>query len=551
MVIYPEMFSIKPNTDVTKCFRNLFNTISEAGAKKSLLLPHGNYVFQSKNADGRELYITNTVAENEFKKDEVKNMHKIALDLRNINDLEIDGNGSTLIIDGVMTNMVIENCNNITVKNLTIDTAFPNVHKVTVTKASPFYITFEVDKESKYIEENGKYYWVGTDYKLGFLDFCESGWWMVTAKPDNFNHTVRNGTHPFQGVSSLKETAPGVFSARFISPKDYVKGQIFYFYPCRRTNVGIFVDKSKNIKFENVKQHYNNSLAFVAQNSEYITLDGVDFSPREGREVDFCSCADFAQFCMCRGKIRVLNSNFDNAGDDVVNVHGFHFEIVESNKDKMTVKFRHPQSYGFECIRPGDIIAFIDPKTLLEVGQTKVIEAKLRDKYFYDLTLTTFDPPLKKGGFAENVSACPDFEFSGNTLNRIVTRGVLVTTRGKVLIENNRFLNTGMSGILIADDASSWYESGFVKNVTIRGNAFMNCDENAILIAPEIKKYGGPVHRNILIENNLFILNNTHALNAEACDNVVLKNNVYKGKAKYNKCVFTDNVSNLVSDEPK
>ena len=29
-----------------------------------------------------------------------------------INDLEIDGNGSRIIIDGKMTNMVIENCNN-------------------------------------------------------------------------------------------------------------------------------------------------------------------------------------------------------------------------------------------------------------------------------------------------------------------------------------------------------------------------------------------------------------------------------------------------------
>lgn len=548
MVIYPEMFSVKPEAEVTKGFRNLFNTISEAGTKKTLLLSHGNYVFQSKNAQSRELFISNTMAEDEYFEDEVPAERKIAVDMRNVNDLEIDGNGSRFIIDGQMTNLVIENCKNITIKNLTIDTVQPNVHKVTVTKASPFYINFEVDGDCKYVFENGEYYWVGPDYKMGFLDYRETGGWFLTARPENYSHIVRNGTHPFYGASSLKETAPGVFSVRFLVPKDYEKGQVFWFYPCRRKEAGIVISNSKNIKLENVRQSFNYSLALVAQNSENIYLDGIRFTPDENREADLCSFADFLQFSMCRGKISVKNSFFDCAGDDTVNVHGFYFKIVDSNKDKMTVKFCHPQSYGFECIRSGDIISFIDPKTLLEAGRTKVLEATLRDKYYYDLVLMTYEPPLGVGGFIENYSANPDFEFSDNTVNRIPTRGMLVTTRGKVVIENNRFLNTGMSGIYISGDASSWYESGAVTDVTIRRNAFMNCADNAILIAPEIKKYAGPVHKSFLIENNFFLLESSHALNANACKEIVLKNNIYKGKAKYNKPVITKNVLNLTED---
>lgn len=548
MVIYPEMFSVKPEAEVTKGFRNLFNTISEAGAKKTLLLSHGNYVFQSKNAQSRELFISNTMAEDEYFEDEVPAERKIAVDMRNVNDLEIDGNGSRFIIDGQMTNLVIENCKNITIKNLTIDTVQPNVHKVTVTKASPFYINFEVDGDCKYVFENGEYYWVGSDYKMGFLDYRETGGWFLTARPENYSHIVRNGTHPFYGASSLKETAPGVFSVRFLVPKDYEKGQVFWFYPARRKEAGIVISNSKNIRLENVRQSFNYSLALVAQNSENIYLDGIRFTPDENREADLCSFADFLQFSMCRGKISVKNSFFDCAGDDTVNVHGFYFKIVGSNKDKMTVKFCHPQSYGFECIRSGDIISFIDPKTLLEAGRTKVLEATLRDKYYYDLVLMTYEPPLGVGGFIENYSANPDFEFSDNTVNRIPTRGMLVTTRGKVVIENNRFLNTGMSGIYISGDASSWYESGAVTDVTIRRNAFMNCADNAILIAPEIKKYAGPVHKSFLIENNFFLLESSHALNANACKEIVLKSNIYKGKAKYNKPVITKNVLNLTED---
>lgn len=551
MVIYPESFSLKPNIEATVGFRNLFNTTSQTAIHKTLTLVKGNYVFCSKNADTRKMYISNTIAAEEYSKDEPLNMHKTAVVIENVKDMEIDCCDSNFIMDGVMTNILIKNCEKIKLKNLNIETVNPNVHKITILKASAFYVTFKIDDSGKYGEENGEFYWYGTDYKLKFTDYKNRGWWMATARPSNFYHLKRNDSHPLSGATVIKQIADRVFTARFIIPKDYEAGQVFYLFPCVRKEVGIFIDGSKNIVLENVKQRFNNSLALVAQNSENITLQNVDFSPNPDAEVDFTSIADFMQFSMCRGRIKVLDSNFDAAGDDACNVHGFHFKIIKANKDNITVKFCHPQSYGFECIREGDTIAFVDPKTLLEVGRSKVLHATLRDEYYYDLVLSTYDPPLGVGGVIENISACPDFEFVGNTINRIVTRGVLVTTRGKVRIENNKFLNTGMSGILISNDASSWYESGPVRDVVIRGNAFMNCEENAILIKPENRKFAGPVHKNIVIENNLFIINNTYALNVSDSSDIVMRDNVYKGRPANYRWVNSKNTVNIVTDCPK
>lgn len=551
MVIYPESFSVKPNTEATVSFRNLFNTTSQTAVRKNLTLLHGNYVFLSKNADKREMYISNTVGEEEYKENEPKNIHKTAVVIEDVKNMEIDCNDSTFIMDGKMTHIMFKNCHNITLKNLTIETVLPDVHKMTVLKASPFYVTFEIDSTGNFKEEDGKYYWYGTDYKMKLTDFQNRAFWMPTAKPDNYSHIKRSDRHPLYGAASIRRIKDRVFNVRFILPKDYAVGQVFYLFPVRRDEVGILIDSSSNIRLENVKQRFNYSLALIAQNSENITVEGCDFSPNPGAEVDFCSFADFLQFSMCRGNLMVRNSNFDAAGDDVCNVHGIHFKIVESDKDKITVKFCHPQSYGFECVRDGDTIAFIDPETLIEVGRTKVLHAKLRDKYYYDITMASCEAPIGVGGVIENISACPSFEFSGNTVNRIVTRGVLVTTRGKVRIENNKFLNTGMSGVLISDDASDWYESGCVKDVVIRGNAFMNCEENAILIKPENKKYAGPVHRNILIENNLFVLNDTHALNVSCSADITMRGNTYAGEPKDGKWVVSRNVQNLITDEPK
>lgn len=550
MVIYPESFSLRPNTEATLAFRNLFNNTSKTSVHKNLTLLKGNYVFQSKNADVREMYISNTIGEGEYSADAQKNIHKTAIVIENITDMEIDFNDSTFIMDGKMTHILIKNCDRLVLKNLNISAVMPNVHKMTVVKASPFYVTFEIDSSSKFGEENGEYYWYGTDYKLKFTDYQNGGGWMPTAKPRNFNHIKRNSAHPLRGASTIKQVADRLFSVRYISPKNYEVGQVFYVYPTVREEVGIFIEGSKNITLQNITQRFNYSLAVVAQDSTNITVDSCDFSPEPGAEVDFTSFADFMQFSMCRGKIKVTDNNFSSAGDDACNVHGFHFKITECKGDRLTVKFCHHQSYGFRCIHEGDIIAFIDPDTLLEVGRTKVLKAELRDKYYYDITTACLEAPLGVGGVIENISACPDFEFSGNTINRIVTRGILVTTRGKVRIENNKFLNTGASGILISDDASDWYESGCVQDVIIRGNAFMNCEENAILIKPENKRFGGYVHSGILIENNLFVMNDAHMLNASSTSGITMRANVYKGKPLKGKWIVTENCENVSTDAP-
>ena len=548
MVIYPESFNIKPDSEVTVAFSNLLNTASENANPKSLLLQKGNYVFLSKYAQERELYITNTIADKEYNETDKKHIHKIALDLKGINDLEIDFNNSTIILDGKMTNIVIENCENITLKNLTIETVQPNVHKITILKASPFYVTFKIDETSNYKEENGDYYWYGTDYISYFTENKNTGAWTPSGKPSNYSHLNKNGSHPFYGVSSIKEIAPRVFKARYIVPKDFTEGQIFYVFSKIRKNVGIFIDGSKNVKLENVTQRFNYGLGVVAQNSQDIELNKLDFSPRDGAEVDFCSLADFICISMCRGTVSVKNSNFNSCANDCCNVHGIYFKVLDVQGDIITLGYSHRRTFGFNPLRVNDTINFIDPKTLTELGSSKILQSEMIDRYRIKLKVSTRVNNYPAGTVVEDVTACPDFEFSENTLNRIALRGLLVTTRGKILIENNKILNTGMSGIYVANDALTWHESGRVKSMMIRGNAFMNCEENSILILPENRRFQGFVHENIYIENNLFVLNGIPALNVNSTKNIIMKNNVYKGKPSFGKYVISKNIDGLVTD---
>ncbi|MDE6869273.1 MAG: right-handed parallel beta-helix repeat-containing protein, partial [Clostridia bacterium] len=128
------------------------------------------------------------------------------------------------------------------------------------------------------------------------------------------------------------------------------------------------------------------------------------------------------------------------------------------------------------------------------------------------------------GDAIEDKSATPDVDFSHNFMTRIITRGVLMTSGGKVKITDNNFDNTSMHSILISDDAKSWYESGPVNDVEIARNRFGRVIGYTVQVMPENTVHKGAVHKNIYIHDNV-IDNVDEGWYFKSADNVVLENN--------------------------
>lgn len=174
---------------------------------------------------------------------------------------------------------------------------------------------------------------------------------------------------------------------------------------------------------------------------------------------------------------------------------------MERSGESITVRFMHPQSHGFNPLRPGDRITFVNPDTLLCQGEATIRESELLDEYKIRLTLEG-EITGAAGDVIEDIDASPDLTFEHNTMDRIITRGLLLTVRGKVRIRENVFEHTTMNHILISDDAKSWYESGCVRDVRIEGNTFKYCPEHTVCIKPENRTHAGAVHTGIVIQNN-------------------------------------------------
>lgn len=101
-------------------------------------------------------------------------------------------------------------------------------------------------------------------------------------------------------------------------------------------------------------------------------------------------------------------------------------------------------------------------------------------------------------------------------------------------MEGNFFASSG-AAILIADDASDWYESGGCEAVEIQDNTFSDAcltslyggGDAVITIHPNLARpsRGTPYHRNIRVQNNLFYASDAPILYAKSTEHLAFLEN--------------------------
>lgn len=526
MEIFARDYGVLPNAHCTKELDALLGKLSEIKGDKKLIFDKGTYYLDRK--DCRYIYraITNTSAAKEYKGKGEVFMHYVPFILEDIKDLTVDGQGSVFLIDGKVTNMVISRCENIRIENLTLRPIKPFMHKLTVRKASRFSATFALQRDSAYAKDKDGFYWYGDGYRLNFTDHSMNSYWISSILPDDKN-TVFRTAHPFRGAIGIRETEPYTFRVRYLLPASFTVGQTYYVFDVHRSDVGIFLEESKNITLNAVEQNFSYSLAYVAQVCENLTVENCVFAPEAGSDLELISIADFMQVCMCGGQVTVRNNYFDGASDDALNVHGIHFSVSHVSGNTLQAAFRHPQTWGFNPLRAGDRIEFINPLNLLCVDENRIVSSEMLDDHHIALTLEKAIPSAYSKLVLEDTDLCPSLLYENNTLNRIITRGILYTSRGKCVIRNNHFRSNYMSGILLSDDARSWFESGMCKDVTIENNVFDNCGEAGVLIKPENLTHAGAVHSNIVISGNTFKKYKGACIQIKSADNVRMENNTF------------------------
>lgn len=466
-------------------------------------------------------YVSNTTsAEENFD----NGMKYVALYFKDAANVTLNGNGATIITHGELTTFAIEQCDGVTLKNFTLDAADPSVPEFTVTESEERRIRVRVTAPSRYeIDADSTFYWTGEGWR--FTDGLAQVYFPDKKITWRYDNPIRRGT-------KAVEVAPGVVDFFYDNDHPFRTGEIYQMRHTIRNQVCGFISESRDVTLEDLNLQFIGNFGIVSQNSADITVDNCRMAPGAGSGRTCAGFADFLQFSGCRGHIEVDNCYFSGAHDDAINVHGTHLRIVGQPDDRsLRLRYMHNQSWGFNSFYPGDSIEIVNVHSLLGEFAGKVAGSRQVDDYEWVITLdrpvATLDP--EDGRAVENISATPSLRVADSYFTLVPTRGILVTTRRPVEIVNNLFDRIPMPAILISDDARGWFESGPVRDVTIKGNRFVECGSPVVCVNPETDRYEGPVHTGIRIIDNEFIMNGGEAIGARGVADVTVSGNIISG----------------------
>lgn len=508
--------------DATEVLQQVIDIVVAKGGNAEIKLAAGaEYHVYRESATPKLKYISNTTSEEE----NPDNTKYVALYFNGVENVTVNGNGAKIITHGELTTFALEQCSRVTFKDFTLDASDPSVPEFTVVEAEPRRIRVKVTAPSRYeITEDSTFYWVGEGWR-----FTEG---LAQVYSPEKNITWRYDNPICRGTKAV-EVAQGLVDLHYDMDHRHKVGEVYQMRHTIRNQVCGFINESSDVKLEGLKLQFLGNFGIVSQNSRDITVTDCRMAPEAGSGRTCAGFADFLQFSGCRGYIDVEDCYFSGAHDDAINVHGTHLKIVEQpTATSLRVRYMHNQTWGFNSFYAGDSIEVVNVHTLKGRYVGRVVDSKQLDNYEWLVTLDKEVEALDlaDGRVVENVSATPLLRVSGCYFTLVPTRGILVTTRRKVEIVDNVFDRIPMPAIHISDDARSWYESGPVKDVTIRGNKFVECGSPVISVRPEIDRASGAVHRGIRIVENEFVMREGKAVEISGSESVEVAGNKITGK---------------------
>lgn len=501
------MFIHKGSSEISEKIHNALKL-----GEKNIVFEKGEYHFYPDEGTERESCISNH---------DNDGLKKVGIQIENVNDVTIDGGGSKFIFHGIMLPFGIENSKNIKLCNFSIDFPIsPCVHS-TVLNAEKDYCDIKLWDNTPYrMEGDVPLFSIdgGTEFTYTHaLEFNSKLECIEYGTNDRDYFKERNAEELKQGVLRIKQPFD-------VLPK---AGNYLIFGITKRFAPGFFINSSTDVTVEKITIYNCLGMGLLAQLSKNITIKSIKVTPSAGRFIS--APADAVHFVECSGEVLVENCHFEKQMDDPLNCHGIYVQIEEIDEKIAYVKLRHHQALGLPIFSEGDKVEYINPENLLSFGNNTVKKAEMLDKSHIKVT---FENVLsaKKGDYVENISHAPSLTVKNSYFGKNRARGLLITTRGKVVVENNVFERAG-AAIRISGDANFWFESGCVRDVTIKNNTFIDTNANArwgnavIDIAPQVMKESGAVHKNITVENNTFKTFDIPLLWARCAENIVFKNN--------------------------
>lgn len=505
-------------TDAMPAIRLALEECRKTGASE-LVLPEGVLKIRPEHAYEKYQFISNN---NE-------SLKRIAFDLEGMKDFTVSGNNTELLFTGFISPFSIENGENVKIRGISIDYTRTFYSEGIIEKCGKGYLDIRFPEDYNCNIINGCLYFTDNEgITYNYSNLLE----FDTQKKEPAFHVwdfwLSKQTIPAERIDG---------NLIRIMRKDLTgtPGNTMVFGAAARYNPAFFISDCSGVSIENVNIYHCGGMGVIGQRSRDIELANVNVVPAPGSGRMISITADATHFVNCAGYIRMTGCTFRNQKDDATNIHGLYMAIDElPAPDKAVLKWRNSGQYGVDFLQPGMNVEIVDNNTVCTFCHATVKDVKRLNKL---TTVVTFDSPLPEGVRKDMVVAAdeeyPDVLIKDCHMAANRARGLLLGSRGKIVIEDNYFHIAG-AAILFEGDGNYWFEQSGVRDVVIRNNVFENGNYGCpgwgaacIAVGTRIPDLDGPecYHRNILVENNTFRVFDPRILNLYSVDSLTFRNN--------------------------
>lgn len=281
---------------------------------------------------------------------------------------------------------------------------------------------------------------------------------------------------------------------------------------------------SKNITIENYRMVNGIGMGILGMYSENLTIRGLKLFQDQQSHGLVSNDGDAMHMVACFGKMEICDCICEGMEDDALNVHGNYYHVNDVDKNFLYARWSDPSTgmnAHFKMFGDGDRIAVYEGNSMVERGRFTIRKVTLLDDYKVVFELDRETEGICHNDTIENLSAQPELTIRNCRFGK-ANSNLRLQTRKPSLIENCRF----SIPILLTGDKNYWHESGPVNDLTIQ-NCIFTGKRGKIMSIPEGLDYQAEApyyHSGVKIRNNSFEASD--ALTAIRTNDITFQDNI-------------------------
>lgn len=462
----------------------------------------------------------------------------VAFYLKDLRNVTVDFGGAVLHLCGRIQPFLLDGCENVTVRNVTVEYDRSLFTELDVIRNTGDTLVVRPKEKFPCRVENGYFIPYGKDYedkdlyKKGCMFMQafhrESGEGMGLDVIYLGEEIIPEPSPPASNIQHVKVRSDGeniVLYGRF--SQNWDQNAVIALEHENRFKSSVSLLHCKDMNIENYRILNGCGMGIFALYTENLYLDGCKLYRDERSHGIVTNSADGVHFVACKGTVHMENCVFEGMIDDALNIHANFYQTFCADGNVLFAArsaLSHALNAHSRVFSPGDTIIVYKGHTMEEKGRFVLRDVQTVDRWTVRFVTDRPCGAVCADDLIENLSTNPQI-FIRNCRFGKANSHLRFQSRGKTVIENCTF----SLPVLLTGDTDYWFESSPVQDFTLQNCTFTSQRATVRIVPSFTPTEKAPFyHRNIRILNNRFV--NPVPLEQHGADNVVFEGNSTVGE---------------------